>query len=86
MITLTDEQVELLEKFTESLKKDEGFLNYVCSLVGLDKDEPSLAGLFSYAERFIRTQRGIYNGSWSGPSGPYDLTISFTARQEKATT
>jgi len=86
MVTLSEEQIVQLKKFAESLKKDEGFLTYMCGLIGLEKDQPSMAGLLSYAERYIRTQHGLFNGSWSGESGPYDITISFKVKQDKTTT
>jgi hypothetical protein len=46
-VVLTKEQIELLEKLTASLKKDEGLLKHLARILGFTKDEPSLAGLLS---------------------------------------
>jgi hypothetical protein len=85
-VVLTKEQVELLEKLGESLKKDEGFLKYLVSMLGFDKDEPTMDGLLKYAERYIRTQHGLTGGSWIGETRLLEMTLSCKVKQEKTTT
>ena len=85
MTTATQEQVELLEKMRESFLKDRSFMECVKGAFGLDHDEPTMAGLLEYAERYIRTQHGCTGGSWSGETKSLEMTISAKVKQEKST-
>ena len=85
-IDLSHEQLDLLISMVrpELAKKEQGFIKRW--LGWGDKDEPTLAGLLKYAERYIRTQRGCQGGSWSTETEFLDLTISVRVKPVKTTT
>ena len=85
-VILTEEQADLFKKLGEALKKDESMLKYLVGMLGFDKDEPTMAGLLRYTERYIRTQHGLTSGSWSGETGSLELTIAAKVKQDKTTT
>ncbi|MBK9944880.1 MAG: hypothetical protein IPP13_25065 [Kouleothrix sp.] len=86
-VNLTNEQLDLLISMVrpELAKKEQGFIKRW--LGWGDKEEPTMAGLMKYAERFIRLHlSGLTNGSFSGEGESLEMTITFRPKKEKPTT